>query len=105
MMKGNSPNASEKRRYIKLFGAKKTDGLGFPDEYFEDEEPEEFEDFLLGLDDDGVARKAKNESILGKVCFISGMVVAGGVLVGAMVLVSRVVVYPLVKSFAKKLDW
>lgn len=106
-MKGNSPNASEKRRYIKLSDAEvnKTDGLGFPDEYFEDEEPEEFEDFLLGLDDDEAARKAKNESIIGKVCFVSGLVVAGGVLVGAMVLVSRVVVYPLVKSFARKLDW
>jgi len=104
-MKGNSPQ-KEQRRYINLSGEEETERVGFPDEYFEDEEPEEFEDFLLGLDDDGVARKTNKENrLLGEVCFVSGLLVAGGVLVGAIVLVSRVVIYPLVKSFAKKLDW
>ena len=104
-MKGKSPNTDEKRRYIKLSDdeANKADGLGFPDEYFEDEEPEEFEDFLLGLDDDEVARKAKNDSFIGKVCFISGMVAIGAVLIGALVLASRLFMLPLLKKIISKL--
>ena len=45
MMKGNSPQ-KEQRRYINLLATEETERVGFPDEYFEDEEPEEFEDFL-----------------------------------------------------------
>ncbi len=101
-IKGKSPNAaSEERRYIKLSDAEanKTEGLGFPDEYFEDEEPEEFEDFLLGLDDDEAARKAKNESVIGKICFVSGAVVIGAVLIGALVFASRLFMLKIINKF------
>lgn len=109
-MKGRTPNNTTKeRQYIKLSGEEtETERLSFPDECFEDEDDFDYDDFLMGMDDEG-ARKAKKsvdkDRILGEVCFISGMAVVGAVLVGATIFVSRVFMYPLIKKFAKDLDW
>ncbi len=111
------PKTNE-RRYIKLCGESNEQRPGFPDEYFEDDdyvflnndEPcgdDDYEDD--GHDDDEVARKAekgaKTERILGEICFLSGIFAVGAVLTGAIVLIIRIALYPLVKKIANDLDW
>ena len=106
-MRGQSPKTQEQRQYIRISG-EEPERLSFPDEYFEDEDDDE--DFLLGMDDDGDARKAKNEDrkdkrLLGEICFITGVLAVSATIIGIIVFISRVILAPFVKKFLRDLDW
>ena len=88
------------RRYIKLGGDSDIEEL--PDEYFDDDEDEYFDNACDSPRKEfGVVEK---DELVGNICFFSGLVIVSAFVVGAVVLIARVIAYPFVSRIVKDLD-
>ena len=88
------------RRYIKLGGDGDIEEL--PDEYFDDDEDEYFDNDYDSSKKE--IEEPKNDELVGNICFFSGLVIASAFVVGAVVLIARVIAYPFISRIVKDLD-
>ena len=88
-----------RRHYISLCGGE--------DEYVDEEEDFDLDSFDRELDgyDEEWDKRSKKEILISDICFFSGLFIIVSLIIGAVVLLGRVITYPFVKKFAKDCDW
>ncbi len=92
-------DVKKKRRYISLCGGEDT-YVDEEEDYDLDDDFDYDDNFDIDLD-----KKFRREELISDICFFSGLFIIVSLIIGAVVLIGRLIAYPFIKQFAKDCDW